>query len=100
MPPDAKTAAYSNPGDRVRAPVKWDGDSVIYFRGPVGIGNGLPEESALVATLFLELLPYGLNNLHRCIVGMTSSTTCRKYQFVVASPKTVSIAYRRPRVEI
>jgi hypothetical protein len=45
MPPDAKTTAYSSPGDRVRAAVKCDGDSVIYLLGLVATGTGFPEES-------------------------------------------------------
>ena len=45
MPPDAKTAAYSSPGDRVRAAVKCDGDPVIYLLALVATGTGFPEES-------------------------------------------------------
>jgi hypothetical protein len=50
--------------------------------------------------LFTQRLPYGLKNLPRGLVGMTSEATCRKYQHLIASPKTVPIAYPQSETEM
>jgi hypothetical protein len=48
----------------------------------------------------MQLLLDGFDDLHRGIFGMTWEAACRTYQLVIASPKTVAIAYHRSELEM